>query len=377
MKKLTAVLYFTALVLFCVLPLPLSFVLDPYLDHTNRENRVLAEAPELSFGKLGSFPSEFNSWFTDHLPYKNELALLGGLMDYRVFHGNANGTVAVGDEGFLFYKGSQLNGEDPLADYLGTNLFTDEEASEIAERFLEAKEYLDERETEFIVILAPNKERVYADYMPKSLGQVSEACRYYQVKEILEKAGIKVFTPLEAITEYRNEHPSEPMYFSFDTHWTRLGAYLAAKEADEYLGLNMPPLEEVQRAEGEPFPEDLANQIGLSGILQDDPVYNPYGYSDYQLDVTVNDLVTEMEGRSSVGNDASLLLIGDSFSTLMFPYVACNFERSKMVIYYDHNEQVLNEAGPDVVIFEIVERYLGNLTRFSITDGIEREYSKQ
>ncbi len=375
MKRLTAALYYLALVLFCILPLPLSLLLDPYLDHTNRENRVLAGAPSLASGKLSEFPSEFNAFFTDHLPYKNELALLGGLMDYRVFRGSAGGSVAGGDEGFLCYKGSQLNGEHRVADYLGTSLYTEEEASEIARRFTEARDYLKEQGTDFVVLLAPNKERVYSDYMPKSLGQVSFHCRYYQVKELLENAGIKVFAPLQVIRDYREEHPEKPMYFRFDTHWTRLGAYLAAKELDQYLGVSMPSLTELPLAEGEPFSEDLANQMGLSGILQDVPVYNPYGYSPYQLEVQVNDLVTEMKGCSSIDNGKGLLLIGDSFSTLMFPYVACNFERSRMVIYYDQNEQVLREASPDVVVFEIVERYLGNLTRFSILDGIERKYS--
>ncbi len=372
MKKTSAVIFYLALLIFFILPLPLYGILYPYLDHTNRENRPLAEIPVFSLERLPVLPSECTAFFTDHLPFKNELAVLGGLLDYHVFKSTASGNVLVGKKGILFYKGSQLNGEDPLADYTGDNLFTEAELSRIQASFTEAKTYLEQRGIKFLVMLPPNKERAYAQYMPMSFGDPSESCRLAQARKLLTNAGIEVVSPLKEIQSYKKEHPEDPMYFQFDTHWTRLGAYLAGRAADECLGFAMPELIDVPRAKGEPFNEDLAGQMGLTDLLHSDPVLNPYDYSSHPPEVTANELLTAMDGHALTGDESRLLLVGDSFSTLMFPYIACNYETSKMVIYYDYNEELLEEFQPDVVVFEVVERYLGNLLRFSIRDGVER-----
>ncbi len=358
--------------LFLVLPLPVFFFLRDGLDLSNRENRVLAPAPELSVQALPAFPSSFNAFFTDHLPYKNELAKLQGLLDYHFFKSSSSGSVLVGKEGWLFYKGSQLNGEDPLADYQGANLFSAKELEEIKVRFAEAKAYLESRGTKLYVMLPPNKERAYAENMPALYGPPSKACRLDQAARVFEELGIPVAKPLEALEDYKRDHPAPPLYFSYDTHWTRAGAYLSAKALSEQLGYSMPMLEEVPMAEGEPFAEDLAIQIGLYGILKDEPILNPYGYSPHQSEITVNEDLTEMDGYAQVGDNSSLLVIGDSFSTLMFPYLACHFDHAHMVIYYDYQESLLDEYEPDVVVLEVVERYLGNLPRFSIHDGVSR-----
>ncbi|MBQ9438903.1 MAG: hypothetical protein IJU50_11315 [Lachnospiraceae bacterium] len=373
MKPLVFALYFFCLLAFSILPLPVFALVRGQIDTTNRENRPLAAFPVFAETGVAGFPAGLDAFFTDHLPFKNQLAVLGGLIDYKVFKSSASGSVLVGKNGFLFYKGSQLNGEDPIADYRGMNLYTEEELAEITARFSQAKEFLNQKGIRFVVLLAPNKERMYAELMPAYYGLPAKESRYHQAFACLEAAGIETLSPVEAISAYKAAHPGEPLYFSYDTHWTRLGAYLAASQLDKALGFEMPPLEEVERAFGEPFAEDLAIQIGLPGILADEPIYNPYGYSPHQSEIQVNAEVTQMDGRAQAGNDSGVLLIGDSFSTLMFPYLACNFDRSKMIIYYDYNEEVLEETAPDVVVFEIVERYLGNLTRFSIQEGIPRQ----
>ena len=41
------------------------------LDQTNYENRQLAEFPDLSADGWEQFPSQFEAWYNDHVPFKN------------------------------------------------------------------------------------------------------------------------------------------------------------------------------------------------------------------------------------------------------------------------------------------------------------------
>ncbi len=375
MKKRICLFYYISILILCFLPLPAFFLLYPVLDTSNRENRELAGPPVAELSRIQELPSQIEAYFTDHLPFKNQLATLQGLLDYHVFKSAVSGSVLVGKEGWLFYKGSQLNGEDPLADYQGANLFTEEELAQIRLRFQEAKEYLESRGTRLLVLLPPNKERVFSDQMPLLYGEVSEECRLSQTARTLKELGITVIEPLDALREAGADREGLPIYFRYDTHWTRPGAYLAASLLDEELGYSLPELDTVEMAKGEPFAEDLAIQIGLAGILKDDPIYNPYGFSPHQSQIVVNETLTEMDGHADT-DGGNILLIGDSFSTLMFPYLACHYQNAHMVIYYDYDETYLDTYAPDVVVLEVVERYLGNLPRFSIHDGVERIFQE-
>ena len=68
-------LIFCLFFLFLAAPaVTFPFVKD-HIDSENHENRRFAEKPDLSFGTLASFPKQFDDYFNDHLPYKNQLVM--------------------------------------------------------------------------------------------------------------------------------------------------------------------------------------------------------------------------------------------------------------------------------------------------------------
>lgn len=42
-------------------------------DTENNENRKLAEFPEVNLESLGDFPEQFEAYYKDHVPFKNDL----------------------------------------------------------------------------------------------------------------------------------------------------------------------------------------------------------------------------------------------------------------------------------------------------------------
>ena len=79
--------------------------------------------------------------------------------------------MTVGKENWLFYTVSE-DGEDALADYLRTNLYTADEKTALADAITSVNEKMKERGIRFVMFEAPNKESVYAEYMPDELLRV-------------------------------------------------------------------------------------------------------------------------------------------------------------------------------------------------------------
>ena len=100
-------------------------------DTQNNENRELASFPEVKLTSLGKFPEAFEAFYKDHLPFKNTLVSLNNFIDTSLFRNTRIGDVIIGKDNWLFYLPSK-DGENAMADYQKTNLYSQEECSEIA-----------------------------------------------------------------------------------------------------------------------------------------------------------------------------------------------------------------------------------------------------
>jgi len=61
-----------------------------------------------------------------------------------------------------------------------------------------------------------------------------------------------------------------------------------------------------------------------------------------------------------------LLLIGDSYGTFMFRFLATEFAQTTYCHYSQYHRDVLEAEKPQEVVFELVERNLSLLNSFSI-----------
>ena len=379
MRNKTAKLYIALFVLLLVVPPLLWAVLkDPLRaalpDTADYENTAQVQRPELHRQTLRSYPADATNYYNANLPFRDQLLTLGGLADYYVFHSTNTTSVLVGRDGWLFYRGNQANGEDPVADYKGTNLFSDRELAQIWMQMKSAQNLCEAMDRQFVVMVVPGKMRIYADEMPSSYGKPGDG-RLYQVTTFLRDRGIPVVNPAETIMAYRKEHPEEQLYRKYDTHWNRLGAYLAAQELDSALGhCNLPALDTVSREAAPQQIYDLARLMHLGQILTKDGPdgeQEPAGYADTAgLTREVSEDTTEYRYTNShaEADPRSILLIGDSFAPIMTDYVASDFRKVTMEYYYVYTPDMLESLDPDVVVYEVNERYLMNLARFTLTD---------
>ena len=311
---------------------------------------------------------------TRTLPLESALTTFNSYMDLKLLGSSSSADVLVGKDGWLFYTGGQDNDEDQLADYLGTNLYTEEELSQIAANMTAMRDEIEASGARFIMVINPNKMNVYSDRMPSRFGEKAADNRLSQVIGYLnENTDLTVISTLEAMEGYRAAHPDTDICFKYDTHWNDIGAYVATCEVNRALGLEARDIDTLTLSENPSPPDyDLARLLHLTNTLTDDKVPVVNGYTDFYVETTADE-----EGRNIsshnygvTGEAGKLLMIGDSYGAFMERYLSCNFHDTRFIHYRLFDRKVLEEERPDVVIFETVERYMKLLFTYS-ADGYQ------
>ncbi len=328
------------------------------------ENRTAAQRPVLSAGTIEEFPALYEAYYNDHLPYRDFLIRMNSGLEYYVFQTSSNENVVRGKEEWLFYNSSA--DDNPIEAYKGMGLFTQQELEQIGNNLLTTRETLSERGIKFVLFIAPNKERVYAEQMPEYYGAPAASYRTQQLVEYLqETTDIRVVYPLDALLAAK-EKGSRKLYYRLDTHWNYIGAYIGTRELAKELGVSMPALEELTVTETDPTICDLADMIHLREQLNQDPDYVLSGYDRYHLTTDRHDLTGAYIYHCEGGDERKLFMLRDSFADAMDDFLAAQFHESYMVHYSSYSHELADREQPDIFVYETVERRIGELLTFRI-----------
>ena len=339
-------------------------LLGEHLDRENYENRVAVERPQFSIETIDEFPASYEAYYNDHLPFRNQLIRFGSAVEYYAFRNSSNQNVVRGKDGWLFYN-SSLD-DNPIRAYKGMDLFTQEELAQITENLTGVKNALEAQGTEFVLFIAPNKERIYPEKMPDYYGNPAEEYRTKQLIDHLRKeTDIRIVYPYEELLAAKESSPQN-LYYRLDTHWNYIGAYVGCMALAEELDVNMPGLEELEITETEPTICDLAEMLSLRSSLNTDPDYELSGYDIHQLITDRHELTGVYAYHCTDADPRKLFMVRDSFADAMDDFLASQFDESVMVHYssYTHDQAIAEQ--PDIYIYETVERRVGELLHFKM-----------
>ncbi len=260
--------------------------------------------------------------------------------------------VLVGKDGWLFYTG-----DDTLKDYNGTDLLSMAQLEKLKNHLEVFSSELAMQGCEFVVFIAPNKEQIYAEYMPDSYGQPASYTRAQQVYDYLTYSGFRVVYPIEEFREVVAAHPEYSFYYMQDTHWNSLGAYIGARALLAELGIEWPAIEELSIEPNLITSGDLASMLGTNAFNID---YNLSGYTDHPLLMADFSSSSVTRFWNAGADERKLMVVGDSFSNALSGYLASAF--NEVVVSHDrtrYKPSLLTNEQPDIYVYEIVERYLG------------------
>lgn len=347
--KHKSILFITLCMVLCLIP-SVGMLFFPTTQTT--ENRAMAPAPKLTAedGSLNkSFFADFESYFTEHMALRNPLVFADAKIQTTLFQESNVSGVIDGTDGWLYYSST-------LSDYQGTDVLSDRALHNLSNNFSIVQDYLRERNIDFVLTIAPNKNTLYGENMP-----------YYKSLIVNSDHSAKLLSPYLAQQEVAYldlfnlfEQQDEVLYLKQDSHWNRKGAFLVYDAIMDILAL---PHEDY----ADNPPELLRDDNGdLSKML-----YSFYGKPEenYSYDVSdtyhyANEVDSLEDGWIITENPdgtGTLLMFRDSFANTLIPFFSAEFETA----YYAKGEpnameRYVESYDPDCVVIQKVERNITN-----------------
>lgn len=339
-----------------------------YSDTNNYENRELTLKPRLTVENYLDYSQLYTKYINDNMPFRNAFIQLNSRIDYYLFKRSSNKNVLIGKNGWLFYS-EEVNGISPLDDYQGLALYTTEELERIADNCIKQRDYLHELNTEFAIFIAPDKERVYSEWMADKYGEPSYQYRALQLYNYLKQnTDLNIIYPINEISEAKKK-TSYDLYYKTDTHWNHIGGYVGSTALLKAIGVKIPNIWEdgITISSGDHMDGDMAGMLNLTKQLRNlDNTYIVDGYCQQEPICVEWDYHGMIRYIAEGTADYKTYVLRDSFCTYMIDYVGSQFRetcfRNKETFI---PEDIIVEM-PDIVVYEVVARNSRQLESFSL-----------
>lgn len=303
------------------------------------------------FVDLFSFPRKLERYVSNEFPVRLEATRLNNWVRMDTLNQKVFSQVLVGKEGWLFYT-SERN----IADFQRTNLLNAQEIDQIQKTFNRWGEFSKEQGIPFVVLIAPNKETIYPEFLPDFVQPLESPSRLDQILGSIEiPDNIQVVDPRSKLWQAKQ---AGLVYFKTDTHWNITGECVAYSMLVTTIKNNLPninPLkcEDVQRTT-EIFSGDLSKLLTMRGLINEE---NTFGRILFQRAKFTN-VVTDRWIVSEISDSTlpRIMAFRDSFLTDMMPLISENFSRVDYFWTYQIDYERIIREQPDLVIFEFVER---------------------
>lgn len=307
------------------------------------------------------------AWY-DQIYEKKNLNAMHSMYVYYTLKEIPSGQVVAGKDDWLFYV--EKSDGDSIADYEGTKRYTEEEMEEFLFTTLVNQKQMEEKGIQTAILVAPNKENVYPQYMADFYVH-NPVSNTDLLVEYLQGNGVKILSSKEDMLRLSLEYE---LYYPYDSHWNQLGSYVAVDSILQSFGLD---IENLENREIVSYPlkdnyhegawSDLAHLAGLNYVFDDEVEYEVEG--THQIDWNLYAVTQYNKEVWHYSNQEaklfeSVFLIGDSFRTAMIPALCEVYQEVYVIHRTDYTPQMLETIQPGYVIVEYVERYANQMRDF-------------
>lgn len=360
-----------ALILIFVLTLALGCLgtcLSRKEEISASEQRRLAHFPHLegNISSLSTWPGKLEGYLRDHIFLRQELVRCNALLRVRLLRHSPTFTALVGKNGWYFFTGDWA-----LHDFLG---YGDGMGSGRIDRWAEVirqrKTTLASLGAHYLLAVAPNKEKVYPEFLPDRIRIHAGLTRLEALSARMAASdAAEHFLDLgESLHSAKREGT---VYFMTDTHWTDLGALTASREILRRLARSFPaaaPLppeccvQERTRTPG----GDIALVMGLTNDIPEEPEKvtvkkpcAPPAARTLQAGILPGGKPAQVNGCSR-GAPFRVLALTDSFGNALRPFLEESFQE---VLFVRGGNlpgllPFIEQYRPDIVLHLHVARFL-------------------
>ena len=340
----------------------LWFLFSPKTDYSSSEKRYLQKFPDTNVEKVlsGEFGSEFETFFADQFPQRNTWV---GLNAYTALAEGNNGASGVYNckNGYLINK--------PVS--------TDNNLDKNVGAVVDFAKTIDAPTT---VMLVPSTGYIADDVLPTFHDKYNDDEDISRISSTLSKEKIGFVDLRERFkSEYKN---GSQLYYKTDHHWTTKGAYTGYQELCKALGIT--PIDD-STLKKDSYPDFYGTTYSSSGFWLTPPdnieIWSNPKNSDKNISVKIteganvktsgsmyftdhlkeddeypvfidgNHALTEITNTNA--KNGTILLIKDSFSHSLAPFLAENYSKVVLVdlrYYKESVSQLVSTYNPEQVV---------------------------
>lgn len=340
----------------------LWFLFSPKTDYSSSEKRYLQKFPDANVEKVlsGDFGSEFETFFADQFPQRNTWV---GLNAYTALAEGNNGASGVYNckNGYLINK--------PVS--------TDNNLDKNVGAVVDFAKKIDAPTT---VMLVPSTGYIADDVLPTFHDKYNDDEDISRISSTLSKDKIGFVDLRERFkSEYKN---GSQLYYKTDHHWTTKGAYTGYQELCKALGIT--PIDD-STLKKDSYPDFYGTTYSSSGFWLTPPdnieIWSNPKNSDKNISVKIteganvktsgsmyftdhlkeddkypvfidgNHALTEITNTNA--KNGTILLIKDSFSHSLAPFLAENYSKVVLVdlrYYKESVSQLVSTYNPEQVV---------------------------
>ncbi len=340
----------------------LWFIFSPKPDYSSSEKRYLQKFPEVTAEKLlsGDFGSEFETFFADRFPQRNTWV---GLNAYTALAEGNNGASGVYNckNGYLINK--PVSTENNLDKNIGA-----------------VADFAKSIDTPTTVMLVPSTGYIVDDVLPTFHDKYNDDEDISKISSTLSKDKIGFVDLRERFkSEYKN---GSQIYYKTDHHWTTKGAYTGYQELCKVLGITQIDDSTLKK---DSYPDFYGTTYSSSGFWLTPPdnieIWNNPKNSDRNISVKIteganiktsgsmyftdhlkeddkypvfidgNHALTEITNTNA--KNGTILLIKDSFSHSLAPFLAENYSKVVLVdlrYYKESVSDLVTAYNPEQVV---------------------------
>ncbi len=340
----------------------LWFLFSPKTDYSSSEKRYLQKFPDANVEKVlsGDFGSEFETFFADQFPQRNTWV---GINAYTTLAEGNNGASGVYNckNGYLINK--PVSAENNLDKNIGA-----------------VADFAKSIDAPTTVMLVPSTGYIADDVLPTFHDKYNDDEDISKISSTLSKDKIGFVDLRERFkSEYKN---GSQLYYKTDHHWTTKGAYTGYQELCKALGVT--PIDD-STLKKDSYPDFYGTTYSSSGFWLTPPDNieiwsNPNNSSKnisvkiteganiktsgsmyftdhlkeddkYPVFIDGNHALTEITNTNA--KNGTILLIKDSFSHSLAPFLAENYSKVVLVdlrYYKESVSDLVSAYNPEQVV---------------------------
>ena len=281
---------------------------------------------------------------------------------YHFFHDSIFRDLIARQDGWLIFTD-----KSSMDDYQNAYPFSEAESKRIKRRLGYLCDYLTDKQIRFYFVIPPNKNTIYSEYLPSEIEKLNSQSLMDQI--LARWKNTDNCTIIDLRERLLTTKIRDQVYYSTDTHWNNLGAFLAYQEIIKTVQIDYPnvPLYSLSdySRKYDLYRGDLTSKsFGQLDVTDDSEFLIPKfekGFFKIELNIQ-NDSDIQPPFTTKLIDSSQKLPSAIVFRDSFFSSLISNFSESfNEVVYFwseTPNIQFVDRASPDIVILEITERLL-------------------